>query len=80
MAKYVAIGLSNVAEIFDPDVILLSGGLVRAGDYLVGPALDAYERYSHRAVGVGAVPVRVAELGERSGAVGAAAIGMGLIG
>jgi glucokinase len=80
MGRYLAIGLSNIAEIFDPDVILLSGGLVQAGDYLVAPALEAYARYSRRAVGVGAVPVLVAELGDRAGAVGAAVIGLGLAG
>ncbi len=78
VGRYLAIGLSNIAEIFDPDVILLSGGLVRAGDYLVAPTLDAYARYSRRAVGVGAVPVLVAELGDHAGAVGAAVIGLGL--
>ncbi|HTW99645.1 MAG TPA: ROK family protein [Acidimicrobiales bacterium] len=80
VGRYLAVGLHNLAEIFDPDVILLSGGLVRAGDYLVGPTLEAYARYSRRAVGVGAVPVLVAELGDHSGAVGAAAIGLGLVG
>jgi glucokinase len=80
VGRYLAIGLSNIAEIFDPELILLSGGLVRAGDVLVAPALDAYARYSRRAVGVGAVPVLVAELGDHAGAVGAAVIGLGLVG
>lgn len=80
VGRYLAIGLHNVAETFDPDVILLSGGLVRAGDYLVGPTLEEYARYSRRAVGVGAVPVLVAELGDHAGAVGAAVIGLGLAG
>jgi glucokinase len=79
VGRYLAIGLHNLAEILDPNMILLSGGLVRAGDYLVGPTLEAYARYSRRAVGVGAVPVLVAELGDHAGAVGAAVIGLGLV-
>lgn len=79
VGRYLAMGLHNLAEMLDPEMILLGGGMVRAGDYLVGPAVDTFASYSRRAVGVGAVPVLVAELGEHAGAIGAAALGLGLV-
>lgn len=79
VGRYLAVGLSNLAEVMDPDVLILSGGLVRAGDYLVKPTLESFARYSSRATGIGAVPVRVALLGDKAGAVGAAAIALGQV-
>ncbi|MCU1488670.1 MAG: glk [Acidimicrobiaceae bacterium] len=78
-AEYLAIGLGNLAELFDPGCIILGGGLITAGEVLFGPGLAAYERTSRRATGPRAVPVVFAELGERAGAFGAAALALGVI-
>jgi glucokinase len=42
--KALGIGLSNVANIFDPEVILLGGSVARAGEPFLGPARDQFVR------------------------------------
>jgi glucokinase len=74
---YLALGLANLAEILDPGRIILGGGLVAAGEVLFGPGLRAYASRSRRGSGPRAVPVVMAELKERSGAAGAAALALG---
>jgi glucokinase len=38
--RYLGIGLSNVVNLFDPEVIVLGGSVVRAGEPYLGPARD----------------------------------------
>lgn len=77
--RYLALGLANLAEILDPGRIILGGGLAAASRVLFPPALAAYEAGSRRGSGPRRVPVVVAELGERAGAVGAAAMALGAL-
>ena len=70
---WVALGLANLANIFDPALFVIGGGLVAAGDLLFGPtvaAFDALVAPRHRP----RIPVVPARLGERAGAIGAAAL------
>ncbi|HWC13532.1 MAG TPA: ROK family protein [Actinomycetota bacterium] len=65
--------LSNVANVFDPEVIVLAGGVTRAGEPLLGPARDELVRMT------GAQrrrPMRldVSTLGADAGILGAAAL------
>lgn len=75
LAEYageVALGLGSLVEILDPEVVVIGGGLVEIGEPLLGPvraALPAHVySWEHRAP----TPVVAAQLGERSGAIGAA--------
>jgi len=77
LARYadnVAIGLANLANILDPERIVISGGLVTLGPLLFEPLLVAFaarlEATEHRAE----VPIVPAQLGERAGAIGAAVL------
>ena len=71
-AWWVALGLANLANIFDPEAFVLGGGLVRAGEALLGPTRTALRGLlpSQRPD----VAVLPAILGERAGAVGAASL------
>lgn len=73
-AWWLAAGLANLANIFDPAVIVIGGGLVEAGEVLMAPTrrefLSLVEAGSARP-GIGVLP---AALGERAGAIGAAAL------
>lgn len=73
-AWWLALGLANLANAFDPEVIVLGGGLVGAGDVLLIPArmafADLVEAVEHRP----SIRIVPAELGERAGAIGAAAM------
>lgn len=66
------LGLCNLITAFDPDVVIIGGGLGSIGESLLGPArrvaADALHGASHRMV----PPILVAGLGPAAGAVGAA--------
>lgn len=73
-------GMAGLANILDPDVIVVGGGVVEAGDLLLGPARAAFtaalESPEHRPE----VPVLAAALGNDAGAVGAAALALDELG
>jgi glucokinase len=68
---WVALGLANLANLFDPDVIVVGGGLVEAGAVLMDPVRHAFEQLVE-AGGLRPGPAVVAaRLGPNAGAVGA---------
>lgn len=68
---WLALGLANLANLLDPEVFVLGGGLVEAGEVLLEPTRRAFDELVE---GVRYREVRIvaAELGERAGAIGAA--------
>lgn len=71
-AWWLALGLSNLANIFDPECFVIGGGLIEAGALVLPPVRqhlgDLIEAGDHRPE----VEVLPAQLGERAGAIGAA--------
>jgi glucokinase len=64
--------LSGLANAFDPDVIVIGGGVMAAGDLLLAPAREEVRK---RALPPqNRVPIRPALLGGESGMIGAAAL------
>jgi glucokinase len=78
-AHQVAIGLVGLVNIFDPDKVLVSGGLVELGDVLLGPLGAAFHGRIEGAPYRPAIPIVAAELGGRAGVVGAAALARELL-
>lgn len=79
IAKYLAIGIANLVEILDPLAVIIGGGAANDADLFL-PATREYFGQTRRGWGAArAVEIRLAELGPRAGAVGAAAIALGLI-
>ncbi|MEZ5140940.1 MAG: ROK family protein [Acidimicrobiales bacterium] len=72
LAWWVAVGVANLVDLLDPEIVVVGGGLVAAGELLLGPVREAYAglvlAHDHRP----SVPVVAARLGERAGALGAA--------
>ena len=72
LARWIALGLANLANILDPAVIVIGGGLVEAADLLLpavrGHFLTLVMSVERRAE----LPILPAELGDRAGAIGAA--------
>jgi len=70
-AYYVGVGLANLINIFNPELIVIGGGLSNIGDILLEPA---YEEARRRAFPQMSAVVRFAraELGDDSGILGAA--------
>lgn len=73
-ADNVAIGLANLANVLDPQRVVVAGGLVALGDLLFDRLERAFgvhlEATEHRP----RIPVVPAALGEQSGAIGAAVL------
>ncbi len=64
-------GLSGLANIFEPEVIVIGGGVGKAiGELMVGPARE--ELRSRALPPMNEVPVKMAELGPEAGMIGAA--------
>jgi glucokinase len=70
-AYYLGVGLANLINIFNPELIVIGGGLANIGDRLL---LPAYEEAGRRAFKQPYQAVRFAraELGQNSGVIGAA--------
>ena len=63
-------GLSSLANIFNPDVLVIGGGVIAAGDLMLGPAREELRK---RALPpMNETPVMAAELGPDAGMIGAA--------
>ena len=65
-------GLGTLITIFDPEIVVVGGGLGSIGGPLLGPARRAAEDALHGAAVRDLPPVVAAELGSRANAVGAA--------
>jgi glucokinase len=70
--RALAFGVGSCINLFDPEVVVLGGGIARAGDDLFTPLTAELARIEWRPGGH-AVPVVPAVLGEWAGALGAAA-------
>lgn len=73
--RYLAVGMSNVVNLFDPEIIVLGGSVVGAGEPYLGVARDELARMTTEQR---RRPVRVdlAALGNDAGIVGAAALAL----
>ncbi|MDA8358704.1 MAG: ROK family protein [Actinomycetota bacterium] len=69
---WIALGLTNLVAILDPERIVLGGGLGEAEEMLLAPTRRAFAHLAEGAVVRPDIEILVAELGERAGAVGAA--------
>jgi glucokinase len=69
--RVLGVGLANIVQLLDPDVIVVGGGVAEIGEPLLGPAREEFER---RVAAYHASVARIvrAELGEVAGVVGAA--------
>jgi glucokinase len=77
-AENVALGLAGLANILDPECIVIAGGLVELGPLLFGPLREAFGRHVEGVDYRPVVAIVPAQLGERAGAVGAAVLARGL--
>lgn len=71
-AWWVALGIANLVNVLDSEIVVIGGGLVEVGDLLLDPIRGAYEDLVLGAVHREPVPIVAAQLGERAGAWGAA--------
>jgi glucokinase len=78
-AEQVAVGIAGLANILDPARIVVSGGLVELGEVLFAPLRASVRGRLEGAAFRPEIEVVAAELGERAGVIGAAALARRLI-
>lgn len=71
-AKFLGTGVANLINVLNPEMIVIAGGVTRAGDHLFGP-LRAEARKRAFAAAEEACRIVSGELGDMAGVIGAAA-------
>ena len=71
-AGWVALGIANIVNILDSEIVVIGGGLAEVGDVLLEPVRRAFAGLIMGAAQRDTVPIVAAQLGERAGAWGAA--------
>jgi glucokinase len=72
--RHIGVALSSLANIFDPDVFVIGGGVSVVGELLLEPA--RHELRSRALPPQNESPVKLAELGPDAGMIGAAAMAL----
>jgi glucokinase len=71
--RYLGIGLASLINVFNPQAIVIGGGLANMGETILGPAIETARTRSF-AQSFADVRIVEGELGERAGALGAIAV------
>jgi glucokinase len=73
VGRHLGVGIANYVNIFNPDVVVVGGGIMAAGELLLGVAREEAGRRALRPPWR-EVEVVAAELGNDAGVLGAAAL------
>ena len=71
LGERLGIGIANIVNALDPDVVAIGGGVSNAGELLLAPARETATRFYLPGVGT-ATEIRLARHGPRAGVLGAA--------
>ncbi len=74
--KYLACGVTNLANVFRPQVIMLGGGVAEQKDKLTKPVQELLDKQIFAGMGYAGIKVVTASLGNKAGVYGAAALMM----
>ncbi len=74
--KYLACGITNLANVFRPQVVMLGGGVSEQGEKLSVPVQKILDKQIFAGTSYAPVKVVKASLGNKAGALGAAALNM----
>jgi len=70
-ATYLGVGMVNMVNIFNPEMIIVGGGVAKLGDLLLDPARQVVKERAFSA-SARAVRIPLAQLGDKAGVIGAA--------
>ena len=74
--SYLACGLGNIINIFQPEVLSIGGGVCGEGDYLLKPLKEKlYFKETYTREGTPQTRIEIAEIGNDAGIIGAAVLG-----
>jgi glucokinase len=71
IGERLGVGIGNAINTFDPEAVVIGGGVAGAGDLLLGPARESARRFVVKGAGA-ATEIRVARYGAEAGVRGAA--------
>jgi len=72
VGRHLGVGIANYVNIFNPELVVIGGGISSAGELLLEPAREEYRRRVLRASA--SARVVAAQLGNDAGVLGAAAL------
>ena len=72
VGRHLGVGIANYVNIFNPELVVIGGGISAAGELLLEPAREEYQRRVLRASA--SARVVAAQLGNDAGVLGAAAL------
>ncbi len=73
--KYLAAGLINMINIFQPEVLVIGGGICKEGENLTKPLQEYIDREEYARSNKQRTTVKIASLGNDAGIIGAAMLG-----
>ena len=76
IGHWLGIGIASLVTIFDPELVVVGGGVAATGELLLAPARASFERYVHARAHRDLPPVVPARLGPDAGLVGAATLAL----
>jgi glucokinase len=76
VGHWLGVGIASLVTIFDPDLVVIGGGVAATGELLLAPARSSFERYVHGRVHRDLPPVVPSRLGPDAGLVGAATLAL----
>ncbi len=73
--SYLATGIVNIINIFQPNVLSIGGGVCNEGEYLTKPLLEKVWAETYSREGTPQTKIMIAKLGNDAGIIGAAVLG-----
>ncbi len=70
--RYLGVGIGSLVNVLNPEMVILSGGMIKAGDLLFNPVRRFVKLFSMKAI-IEKVKIVPGDLGDEAGAIGAAA-------
>ena len=73
--KYLASGITNIINTFQPDILCIGGGVCNEGDYLLTPIKELVKNEVYTRNSSKNTEIVIAKLGNDAGIIGAAFLG-----
>lgn len=73
--RYVALGIANLINIFQPEMLVIGGGVCKEGDFLLDPIKEYCNAQTYSKGGIITSELGIAKLGNDAGIIGAAFLG-----
>lgn len=74
-AKHISVGIANLINIFQPEMLVIGGGVSKQGDYLLNLVKEQCKGKTYDKGGIETTEIAIAQLGNDAGIIGAAFLG-----